>query len=477
MFKSVRVANHGNADVKVFAVFSDKKPVNGMDTIAKNLLQRPEFSGEQGSFVDDYSKTGRTFIVGLGKKQDVAPSTFRIAGAVVGRKLASLKCKHAQITSTISNLESAAAFSESIGLLAWNYTGLRGTATKQKTLLPLTISSSDSQFTKGLKKGLQIAESVNLSRTVSMTPPNIATPLWISKKATQIAKQTGMKCTIFQGRALQKEELTGLLQVGKASENPPCLIRIEYRPKGAKGKPVVLVGKTVTYDTGGLTLKVNNGMVGMKGDKDGGCAVLGAMHAIATVIKPNFPVIGLLSAAENSVSGNAYRPDDVIRFRNGVTVEVTNTDAEGRLVLADALCFACDCENPRCIVDLATLTGGVVTALGKFFAGYFCEDTKLRDKLEASANATGEKIWRLPVTQEYRDMLKSPIADIINSNPNRQAHPIQGAAFLSYFVDEEIPWAHIDIAGTHRSSSDKGAFIEGPNGFGVRLLAHFIENL
>src|SRR5690606_30780310 len=182
-----------------------------------------------------------------------------------------------------------------------------------------------------------------------------------------------------------------------------------------------------------------------------------------------------LAAAENSISDEAYRPDDILRFRNGVTVEVTNTDAEGRLVLADALSWACEKENPACIIDLATLTGGVVTALGSTFAGLWCEDDALRGRLEAAMGASGERWWRLPMDKEYRDMMKSPVADIVNSNPNRKAHPIQGAAFLSYFVDEKIPWAHVDIAGVHATDGDNGCFVKGPTGWGVRLLAEFVD--
>ena len=199
-------------------------------------------------------------------------------------------------------------------------------------------------------------------------------------------------------------------------------------------------------------------------------------HAIATTIRPDRRVVALLAAAENSISDEAYRPDDVITYRNGVTVEVTNTDAEGRLVLADALCWACDRENPACVIDLATLTGGVVVALGDTFAGMFCEDDRLRGRIEQASALSGERVWRLPMHQEYRDLMKSPVADIVNSNPNRKAHPIQGAAFRSVFVEKNVPWAHIDIAGVHAADGDSGPFIKGPTGWGVRLLADFLSH-
>ncbi|HZW07045.1 MAG TPA: M17 family metallopeptidase, partial [Phycisphaerales bacterium] len=279
---------------------------------------------------------------------------------------------------------------------------------------------------------------------------------------------------LFEGKDLERERLVGHVNVGKASENLPCMIRLEYTPKGARGKkqkPLVLVGKTVTYDTGGLSLKVNNGMVGMKRDKDGGCAVLGAMRLCATVIKPDYPVVAYLCAAENSISDEAYRPDDILTYRNGVTVEITNTDAEGRLVLADALCYTCDVDDPAGIIELSTLTGGVITALGSTFAGLFCDDEALRNRVEAASRSSGERVWRLPTDQEYRDMMKSPVADILNSNPNRKAHAGQGAAFLGFFVKQGVPFCHLDIAGMHVSESDSGMYVKGSSGFGVRILA------
>jgi len=180
-------------------------------------------------------------------------------------------------------------------------------------------------------------------------------------------------------------------------------------------------------------------------------------------------VTALLPAAENMVSGEAYRPDDIIKMANGVSVEVTNTDAEGRLVLADALVHACKAIRPTALVDVATLTGGVVVALGAFCAGYFCNDGELCDRLESSADRTGERLWRLPLWNEHREFMRSQHADILNSNAKREAHPIQGAAFLSHFVDEGVPWAHIDIAGV-ASSDGSGDAIAGPTGYGVRLL-------
>ncbi|MBS0188385.1 MAG: leucyl aminopeptidase family protein [Planctomycetes bacterium] len=463
----------------------------GVGDVVRAALGRAEFDGAMGSAAEAFSAKARVLIVGLGKPSSLTTENLRFIGGVIGRKLAGAKATAATIelapalkSTGISTINGGSAVGEGLGLIGWVCDEFKGTVTRKKdgkgkfqsTRTKLEVYSSDAKFGAGVERGLGLAVSANFCRTLSQTPPNIATTSYMAQQARALAKKVGLKFSIFEGAALERENFTGLINVGKASENKPCLVRLEYSPRGSKNaRPLVLVGKTMTYDTGGLSLKINNGMVGMKRDKDGGCAVLGAMHAIATVIKPNKPVVALLSIAENSISDEAYRPDDVITYRNGVTVEVTNTDAEGRLVLADALCWACEKEEPSAIIDLATLTGGVVVALGSTYAGMFCENDALRARVEAASKASGERVWRLPMHQEYRDLMKSPVADILNSNPNRKAHPIQGAAFLSYFVDEKIPWCHLDIAGVHVADSNKGAFIDGPTGWGTRLLAELVD--
>jgi leucyl aminopeptidase len=371
------------------------------------------------------------------------------------------------------------AFGESLALLSWSRAQFKGSASPDEKRSKLTLSYHEKRFGEGLAHGVGLGEAANFARTLSETPPNICTPMWVASEARKLARQSGMKCTVFKGRQLEDKGLVGIRTVGQASENEPCLIRLEYTPERARrgAKPAVLVGKTITYDSGGLSIKVGGGMRGMKRDMDGGAGVLGAMHAIANVIRPRRPVVALLCAAENSISDEAYRPDDIYEFRNGVTVEVTNTDAEGRLVLADGLAWACAEEDPAFIVDMATLTGGVVVALGSTYAGMWCDDDNLRGKVEAAAERTGERVWRLPLHREYRDLMRSDVADILNSAPVRAAHPIQGAAFLSYFVEEGIPWCHLDIAGVHSVEGEKGPYVKAScTGFGARLLATLLES-
>ncbi|GIW74658.1 MAG: putative cytosol aminopeptidase [Phycisphaerales bacterium] len=463
---------------------------------------RAECTGEVGAIAQAFPGKGgpaeRVLVLGLGPAASLSAEVLRTAVAAAGRVMSTagvasvrfelddaLQAADRGENAGPDRLDEAEAFTavgESLGLLGWRCEQFRGTVRPATKKPKLAILEGSAARARALRLGLGLAEGANLARTLSQTPPNVATPAWMASQARKLSR-LGLKVTVLRGEQLRRERLEGHINVGKASENDPHFIRIEYRPKGASGRssararPLVLVGKTMTYDTGGLSLKVNNGMVGMKRDKDGGCAVLGAMHIIATTIKPKVPVVALLCAAENSISDEAYRPDDVLTFRNGVTVEVTNTDAEGRLVLADGLCWACEKEKPAAVVDIATLTGGVVVALGSTFAGLWCEDASLREKVESASRATGERLWRLPMHEEYRQMMKSPVADIVNSNPNRKAHPIQGAAFLSYFVDPKVPWCHIDIAGTHAVDADAGPYVAGPTGYGARLLARLAERL
>ncbi len=497
MFESISVGGRGAPSAVVVGVYKGKGlnakdksyDTDGSVTAA---LKRPEATGEYKNIVEAFPKgsgkskaAARVVVAGLGTQSNLTVGCFRELGAAVARYASSVKATALKIdlTSQIkaAKLDESAcgsAFAEGAGLVSWTYDQLRGSATTKKNLTKLSLQSDSKAFAKGMERGLGLATSANITRDLSQTPANIATTTYMANEAKKIARQTGMKCTVYKGKQLEDMKMTGLRNVGAASEHPPCMVRLEYTPArgGKRSKPTVLVGKTITYDTGGLSLKISNGMKGMKRDKDGGCAVLGAMHAIATVIKPNHRVVALLMCAENSVSDEAYRPDDVIEFANGVTVEVTNTDAEGRLVLADGLIHACSKEDPAAVIDMATLTGGVVVALGSAYAGIWCDDDKLRTSLEEAGEASNEKVWRLPLGEPYREMMRSPIADIVNSAPVREAHPIQGAAFLSYFVEDGVPWAHIDIAGTHVTDSAKGVFNAGPTGFGARLLAEFFDS-
>lgn len=480
MFRSVKIDPHRTPDLEIIGDFSDRELSAAEAPEVQEAVLRPEFKGKPGQMVEAFpAGAPRILVLGLGAKEDLDEKTLREVAAAAVRKLAQLKVTRVNIRITsLPDMQMAGrCFGEALGMLSWRLTDFQGSGAKEDETAELMISGNDESFQKGLEYGFRLGESANVARTLAYTPPNIATTNYMADYARQMAMELGLKCDVIQGDDLIAEQMTGLTTVGGASEHKPCLIRLEYKPENAyEGEPaVVLIGKTITYDTGGYSLKSKTGMPGMKVDKSGGCAVLGMMHAVARQIKPRYPVVALLPTAENSVAGNAYRPDDVITYRNGLTVEVTNTDAEGRLVLADALCWAVDKENPAFIFDIATLTGGVVTALGKACAGYFSNSDMLSADLEEAARVSSEKVWRLPILQEHRDLLKSKVADIINSNLNGQAHAPQGAAFLSHFVPDKTPWIHLDVAGTSTTADDNGFFIPGPTGFGVRLVADLLR--
>jgi leucyl aminopeptidase len=286
---------------------------------------------------------------------------------------------------------------------------------------------------------------------------------------------------VLDEKELKRLGCGGLLAVGSGSPNPPRLIALEHKGSGkSKGAgssgsaPLLVVGKSITFDTGGISIKPADKMGDMIYDKCGGMAVLGLMYALA---KSSFPlrVVGLLTSAENHVSGTAYRPGDIITLYNGVTVEVNNTDAEGRLVLADAIAWGIDVYKPGAVVDLATLTGGVVVALGNTMAGLMSNDDDLANELLAAAASAGEKVWRLPVGEDQRDMMKSNHADILNS-AGRWGSPLTGAAFISFALPEKpkVPWVHLDIAGVADTDKELPLYAKGATGYGVRTLFEWL---
>jgi len=474
------------ADITVCLLFKDHKiqpEDKTLDHAYSSALsaaaKRPECKGDVGEVTAIHADASRRFVLlGLGDAAKFNAQKLRAAAGHLARTLHRMDAATVHVSLSAAATKSVApavfgrALGEGLGLGAFKFEGYKGGNAKRKALL---ISVSDKIANAALAEGLALAEAANFARQLQATPPNVATTNFIAAQARELARSLpGVSCTVLGGDALRRNKLVGLITVGRGSEFPPCLVQLTYTPRGKAKGTVLLVGKTVVYDTGGLSIKPRDGMRGMKYDKSGGMAVLGAMQAIAR-IKPNVRVIGLLPTAENSIARDAYRVDDIIKYPNGKTVEITNTDAEGRLVLADALFYGCKKFKPDAVIDLATLTGGVVVALGSNYAGYWCDDEKLRAKLERAAADSGEEIWRLPLNDDYKDMMKAKHADLWNSAPVRDAHPIQGAAFLSYFVDEKIPWAHIDIAGTADIHKDMAPFVPGPTGFGVRLLAALLE--
>jgi leucyl aminopeptidase len=325
------------------------------------------------------------------------------------------------------------------------------------------------------RNGATIAESQNLARELSNQSPNVMSPEALAAEARRVGREVGVRVKVLGVPEMEKRGMGAILAVGGGSSRPPRLVAMEYRPKGgAKGvKPVCLVGKGVTFDSGGISIKPSQGMDEMKHDMSGAATVVGILHACARLELP-IPVVGVIGAAENLPSGTAYRPGDIVRAASGKTIEVLNTDAEGRVVLADALHYARSEYDPCAIVDLATLTGACVVALGQWGSGLFAGHAGLGDAIREAGEIAGECAWPMPLFDGHKREIKSEVADIKNTG-GRSAGASTAAAFLSHFVGD-TPWAHLDIAGTAWTTSKSPSYQpRGATGVGVRMLVEMLR--
>lgn len=321
-------------------------------------------------------------------------------------------------------------------------------------------------------RGQTIASGTTLARDLSNQPGNHLTPTRLAEKAQEVAEATGLNCEVFDKATLEEKGFGTLLAVAQGSVEEPRFVILDYTPEGEEQDTVALVGKGITFDTGGISLKPGSKMGDMKHDMSGAAAVIGAMQVIGH-LKPNVRVIGVIATTENMPSGTAIKPGDVVTSYGGKTIEILNTDAEGRLILADALGWTAQ-YNPKGVIDLATLTGAVITCLGHVAAGAMGTDTALMDKVKAAAEKTHERVWELPLWDDYDEGIKSKVADVQNIGDGT-AGTIAGGAFLKKFA-EGYPWVHLDIAGTAWGMKGSTYIPEGASGYGVRLLVQLVED-
>jgi leucyl aminopeptidase len=327
-----------------------------------------------------------------------------------------------------------------------------------------------------IKKIQTICSVVNYAREIGQLPGNIINPPTLAKICSQLAIEHNLKIQIFDENDLDEMGSNGILTVGKGSSAQPRMIILEYQGhKSQSENPIILVGKAITFDTGGYSIKSVDGIKGMKLDKMGGITVLGTL-LLAAKLRIPLNIVGIICAAENMISQDAYRPDDIITTLSGKTVEILSTDAEGRLVLADGLTYAQQKFNPQCIIDFATLTGGIVTALGKIRAGLFSNNDDLSNQLFAAGEKTNERLWRMPLDDDYFEFIKGDDADLKNAG-GKEGHPIMGGIFLKQFIESNVPWAHIDIAGAAISPKAEHYHPKGANGFGIRMMDDFLNSL
>ncbi|MGD9896191.1 MAG: leucyl aminopeptidase [Candidatus Methylacidiphilaceae bacterium] len=442
---------------------------------AKEGVLQEEFDGEKLATLIWREERGRTIYVGLGNGPVTADVLRKAAGT--GVKLLR-KLGGEEIHLDCTPYSEFAGFAVEGALLAtYRFEEFRmPEARKKSELRLLTVATGKGGSglpSSEVERSVIVADAVNYVRQIGNQPANVVTPAALADKARELASECRLECQVLGPKELEEGGFGGILAVGKGSDNPPRLIVLEHRP--TSGKPVVVVGKAVTFDSGGISIKPGEHMDEMKFDKMGGCAVLGLLRA-ASRLGLSVPLVGVVAAAENMPSARAYRPGDLIRSYGGKTIEVLNTDAEGRILLADAIGYAVERFDPRVLFDLATLTGACIVALGRNRAGVFTSDPGLRDQLWQLGEESGDPVWPLPLGEEFEEAVQSDVALVKNVSGTREGGGSVGAAFIQHWVGK-TPWAHLDIAGPAWINRELPFLEKGVTGFGVRLLTRYLLSL
>ncbi len=475
----------------VAAFFEDKLKIDseiakfdGLNgNIISSAIKNKDFKGEEGEYKLFYSnlKVKCIVLLGLGKEEK-----FTLDKLVSNISSVSKKIRASGIKAFALHLESLKNKSYdqkqylekitlAIKLSLYQYLKFKTKdLDKAKSIDKATIiiKGNLGEASKIVSEASIFAEAVEKTRDLVSTPPNIANPAYVAGYAREIAKKNSIKCTVLDEKQMEKLGMGCILAVGNGSDSKPRLVILEYNGDGNE-KPLVLVGKGITFDTGGINVKPPAYMITMKDDKTSACAVIHVMEVCAK-LRLNVNIVGVAVLAENMVSGSAYRPDDVLKSYSGITVEITNTDAEGRLVLADALSYSLK-YKPKAIIDIATLTGASIVALGYIASPVLGNDQELVNKIKKASEKSLEKVWQLPLWEEYEDNIKSDIADVKHAHEGIDAGVIVGATFLKKFVGD-TPWAHLDIGNTAWAKQDRSWTVKGPTGFSVLLLLNLVRD-
>ena len=482
-------------DVLVLGVYEDentlRKAHQALDDALggqlRELRSNGEFSGKNQESSLIHTRRAlpakRILLLGLGKKKDVTLDRVRQAMGTAFKKVRQIGAEtfSASVfaTDTVKAPASdvAQAMVEGAILGGYRFTHYRSENEEpSKDVRTMTLLANRANQVSGMKTGVRRGEAsahaTSFARDLCNHPANVMTPSRVAQEAQNIAEDSGITLTVLERKDQQKLGMGGMLGVAQGSQEPPKFIVLEYAGGRKKDRPVVLVGKTVTFDSGGISLKPSENMEQMKADMTGGAEVLGAVRAAAQ-LRLRINVVGILPATENMPGGRATKPGDILRMLNGKTVEVQNTDAEGRLILADGLAYASR-FNPQCIVDIATLTGACIVALGQFAIGMLGNDDALKADLKKAGEQAGERVWEMPLWEEYFEQLKSDVADMRNIG-GRGGGMITAGMFLSKFVGD-CPWVHLDIASTDWSASERPYIGKGPTAIGTRLLVQWLIN-
>jgi leucyl aminopeptidase len=444
-----------------------------------------KFKGGEGEAFFAFDRGGRPpkhlLVVGLGKREEYGPSVLRAAAVLAVRRLRDRRVQSAGFVfpEEAGRLGDGAFFARTLteGLLLGNslFTEFLSEEDRRPVLLDravVCVAKKKAAFAEGLRIGSAVAEGVLLARRLVTLPANVLTPARMAEEARRVADDGGFSLKVLDRKACEKMGMGAYLAVARGSRNEPRFLHLSYRPKGAK-TTLGLVGKGLTFDSGGLSLKPADGMGAMKSDMAGAAAVLGALKTVA-LLQPRVAVEAVMALCENMPGGDAYRPGDILTSLSGKTIEVLNTDAEGRLTLADALTYV-QRQKVDAVVDLATLTGACVVALGPDFSGAMGNDQALLDEVLAAARESGDEIWPLPLPKAYNKFIKSKVADVANISRVRWGGALTAGLFLQKFVEEKTPWVHLDIAGPALRDED-GADANGAegSGVGVRTLVNLL---
>ncbi|MCH7761788.1 leucyl aminopeptidase [candidate division TA06 bacterium] len=434
----------------------------------------------------------RVMVIGLGKEKEFTLDRLRRVSGVAAKRTREIGVRRVTMSGDWSNFTNdplpitdyAQSITEGILLALYTFDKYQSRIPKPQSRIPRNwvLMEEDGKKIPLLRKGVQtgtiLAEAQNFARDLVNEPSNTMTPTILAEQAKEVAKRSGLKVEVLESERLRKLGMGGFLGVAQGSKEPPKWIHLRYEGAGKEGEWMALIGKGVTFDSGGISIKPSQGMGSMKGDMGGGAAVLAAMGAIGQ-LKPKINVIGIIPATENMPSGHAFKPGDILRMMNGKTVEIISTDAEGRLILADALVYANQLGATR-LVDIATLTGGCVVAFGKITSAVLGNDEEMIQSLLKASSTTGERMWQLPLFEEYEELLKSDVADLRNSSGTREASTICGGIFLKTFAPSPRQrrggsgWVHIDIAGKEMMDKEGDLNGVGGTGVGVRTLVQFV---
>jgi leucyl aminopeptidase len=451
-----------------------------VDGVLRRLFQSRDFKGEVKESVVLYphGPASRLQVIGLGKASEITRDGIRRGAAIAGKTAQGLGADQMSLflapeISTVDTVEASQAMAEGVHAGSWRFAAMKKPPEDPKpdlATVSLLFPEGKDEAEKGRNRGAAIGAGHVFARGLQVLPGNVCTPTHLATTAKDLAKRHGFEVTILDGDGIREEGMGALLAVAQGSTQDPRFIILEYHGAGDQSAPIVLVGKGITFDTGGISIKPAPNMEDMKFDMSGAAAVLGTFETLGR-LKPKVNVVGLVPSAENMPSSTAYKPGDVVKSHLGKTIEVVNTDAEGRLVLADALSYA-HRFKPACVIDAATLTGAVVIGLGNHAIGLMSNDADLVKEVLGAGERAGERAWELPCWEEYHEQIKSDIADMKNVG-GRTAGTITAGWFLREFV-EGYAWAHLDIAGTAYTDRETGWLVKGPTGIGVRLFSEFI---